>query len=57
MNVHMNASFPIVQVVVGLIGTAIWFFAPGSTTPPSSWKKVGEVLMFAGYISACFAAH
>jgi uncharacterized membrane protein len=52
MNLHMNASFPIVQVVVGLVGTAIFFWAPGD-----KWKKVGETLMLAGYISACFAAH
>lgn len=48
----MNASFPIVQVAVFLVGAAIWFFVS-----KPKWDKVGEVLMFAGALSACLAAH
>jgi hypothetical protein len=53
MGVHMNATFPWVQVGVGLVGTALYHFTGKETT----WKKLGEVFMYAGFIAACFMAH
>jgi hypothetical protein len=47
MNVHMNASFPIVPIAVAVAGTLLY-----AITSKEPWKELGRAAMWTGLLVA-----
>jgi uncharacterized membrane protein len=51
MNLHLSAHFPMIQIVVALVGAVVYAIAKSDP-----WKEYGKVLLWSGCFAALFAA-